>query len=65
VLVIVGAVTILIDGHVPSGILAFQRGMLRWQARLLAYHASLIEEYPPFSFEDTQHPRPGDRATLT
>jgi hypothetical protein len=34
----------------PS-ILSFQRGVLRWQARLVAYHASLVEEYPPFSFE--------------
>lgn len=64
VLVIAGAVMILIECRVPDGILAFQRGILRWQARLLAYHASLVEEYPPFSFEDAHQPRPGDRASM-
>lgn len=59
-LIIVGAVMILIDNQVPAGILAFQRGVLRWQARLLAYHASLVDEYPPFSFE-ADVPRPGDQ----
>jgi hypothetical protein len=62
-LVVVGAVMILIECRVPSGILAFQRGMLRWQARLLAYHASLVDEYPPFSFDD-RHGRPDDRASV-
>ncbi|HEX7841670.1 MAG TPA: DUF4389 domain-containing protein [Kofleriaceae bacterium] len=64
VLVIVGAVMILIECRVPAGILGFQRGILRWQARLLAYHASLVDEYPPFSFEDAHQPRPGDRASM-
>ena len=63
VLVMVGAVMILIECQVPHGILAFQRGMLRWQARLLAYHASLIDEYPPFSFEATP-PHSGDHASM-
>lgn len=63
VLVVVGALMILIECQVPSGILAFQRGMLRWQARLLGYHASLIDEYPPFSFDDT-HARPDDHARV-
>jgi hypothetical protein len=63
VLVVVGAVMILIECQVPSAILAFQRGMLRWQARLFAYHASLVDEYPPFSFEDT-HPRQDNRASM-
>jgi len=64
VLVIAGAVMILIERRVPDGILGFQRGVLRWQARLLAYHASLVDEYPPFSFEDTHQPRPDDRASM-
>jgi hypothetical protein len=63
VMFVVGVVTILLDGTVPAGILAFQRGVLRWQARLLAYHASLIDEYPPFSFEES-HAQPGDRASM-
>ena len=29
----------------------FQAGIVRWQARLLASLASLIEPYPPFSFD--------------
>jgi len=64
VLVIAGAVMILIECRVPSSILGFQRGILRWQARLLAYHASLVEEYPPFSFEEAHPQRPGDRASM-
>jgi hypothetical protein len=60
-LFVVGAVTIVIDGHVPASVLGFQRGILRWQARLLAYHASLVDEYPPFSFED-RHAAPGGHA---
>jgi hypothetical protein len=63
VMFVVGVVTILIDETVPAGIVAFQRGVLRWQARLLAYHASLVDEYPPFSFEEP-HTRPGDRASM-
>jgi Domain of unknown function (DUF4389) len=63
VLFVVGVATILIDGQVPRAILAFQRGMLRWQARLWAYHASLVDEYPPFSFEESEA-TPTDRARM-
>ncbi len=63
VMFVVGAVTILVDNTVPASILAFLRGVLRWQARLVAYHASLVDEYPPFSFEEP-HARPGDRASM-
>ena len=45
------AVAVLLGAAMPGSILAFQRGVLRWQARLVAYHASLVEEYPPFSFD--------------
>lgn len=48
---LIAALTILLSETVPSWILGFQRGMLRWQARLIGYHASLIEEYPPFSLD--------------
>ena len=51
VMFVVGAVTILVGNTVPASILAFQRGVLRWQARLVAYHASLVDEYPPFTFD--------------
>ncbi|HET7505939.1 MAG TPA: DUF4389 domain-containing protein [Kofleriaceae bacterium] len=56
ILYLVGAVTILAHETVPPSVLAFQRGILRWQARLLAYHASLVDEYPPFSFDDLAQP---------
>jgi hypothetical protein len=51
VLWLIAAGLVLLGGPMPAPILAFQRGVLRWQARLVAYHASLVEEYPPFSFE--------------
>lgn len=51
VLFVVSAVTVLFAESVPGSILAFQRGVLRWQARLVAYHASFVEEYPPFAFD--------------
>jgi hypothetical protein len=52
VLWVVAVFTILFGGTVPASILEFQTGYLRWQARLAAFHASLVEEYPPFSFGD-------------
>jgi hypothetical protein len=61
VLFVIGAVMILIDQQVPAGILGFQRGVLRWQARLAGYHASLVDDYPPFSFE-ADPAQPGDHA---
>lgn len=47
----VSAISILINEQVPSWCYGFTRGYLRWQARLLAYMGSLVDEYPPFSFE--------------
>ncbi|HEX8114184.1 MAG TPA: DUF4389 domain-containing protein [Kofleriaceae bacterium] len=61
VLFVIGAVMILAEEQVPAWILGFQRGVLRWQARLAGYHASLIDEYPPFSFE-ADPAQPGDHA---
>lgn len=64
VLAMIGVVTILLDRTMPSFVLAYQRGFLRWEARLLAYQASLVDEYPPFSFESapavTAPPAPRD-----
>ena len=51
VLWLVAAVYILFQETCPKGIYDFFRGYLRWQARLLGYHASLVEEYPPFALE--------------
>jgi len=55
VLWIVAALAVLFGLAMPRSILAFQRGVLRWQARLVAYHASFVVEYPPWSF-DTETP---------
>ena len=56
VLMIAGVVMILIEERVPAGIIGFQTGILRWEARLFAYHASIVDEYPPFSFSDRNTP---------
>lgn len=51
VLWLVSAVGVLVSTVVPGSILGYQRGILRWQARLVAYHASLVDDYPPFAIE--------------
>ena len=48
---IVAAVSILINGTYPEWAATFIRGYLRWNARVMVYMASLVDEYPPFSFE--------------
>lgn len=54
---VVSFFTVLFAGTVPAPILALQRGLLRWQARLLAYHASLVDVAPPFAVEgDSETP---------
>lgn len=55
VLWLVAAVAVVLGAAMPAPILAYQRGVLRWQARLLAYHASLVAEYPPWSFDTERH----------
>ena len=60
-LVLAGIVTVLLTRSVPAPIQAFQIGVVRWQARLLAYLASFVDEYPPFSFEHGD--APGAQAT--
>jgi len=49
---IISAISILINGTYPDWAFSFIRGYLRWNARVLAYMASLVDEYPPFSFDD-------------
>lgn len=46
----VTAIYILADETYPDWIFSFTHGYLRWISRVLAYHASLVESYPPFSF---------------
>ena len=49
---IIAAISILMNGRYPDWAFNFIRGYLRWNARVLAYMASLVDEYPPFSFDD-------------
>jgi hypothetical protein len=42
---------VLVQENYADGLYDFQRGVLRWEARLLAYHSSLIEQYPPFALD--------------
>jgi hypothetical protein len=52
---LISAIGVLVVAHVPDSILGFQRGVLRWQARLVAYHASLVDDYPPFMLDTHGH----------
>jgi Domain of unknown function (DUF4389) len=47
------ALSVLINERVGDFALAYLTGLQRWTVRLLAYQASLVETYPPFSFEDS------------
>lgn len=47
-----GAVSVLLFARVGDGTFGYLVGLQRWIVRLLAYQASLVEAYPPFSFED-------------
>jgi hypothetical protein len=56
VVTFLSAILVLVGSPIPSGFIGYQRGVLRWQARLVAYHASLVEEYPPFSLDTAETP---------
>ena len=55
---LIAAISILINGSYPDWAFNFIRGYLRWNARLFAYMASLVDEYPPFSFANGGTPAP-------
>jgi hypothetical protein len=61
---IVAAVMILLTENYPEGLYDFQCGVLRWQARLWAYHASLVEPSPPFALDAGPNVRHRDPAPL-
>lgn len=46
------ALRVLLDEQVGASEHAFLTGLQRWGARLLAYQASLVDVYPPFSFDE-------------
>lgn len=51
ILWIIAAIIVLIQEDYPDGIYNFNLGVMRWEARLLAYHASLVDPYPPFALD--------------
>ncbi len=55
---LIAAVMVLIQENYPEGLYNIQRGILRWEARLLGYHASLVERYPPFALDTEPEPAP-------
>jgi hypothetical protein len=56
ILWIIAAVAVLVAARVPHGILAYQRGVLRWNANLAAYLSSRVSEYPPFALDTGEQP---------
>jgi len=61
---VIAGVSILLNGTSPDWALDFIRGYLRWNARLLGYMASLVDEYPPFSFSNgAEMPQPATPAS--
>jgi len=50
------ALSILVVQRVGPGAFEYLVGLQRWSIRLLAYQASLTDEYPPFSFSDGAAP---------
>jgi hypothetical protein len=57
------ALSILIHERIGAGAFQYLVGLQRWSIRLLAYQASLVDEYPPFSFSDPAPELPAARAT--
>jgi len=51
VIVVIAVISVLIQEQYPEGLYNFQLGIMRWQARLMGYHASLVQEYPPFALD--------------
>lgn len=47
----IAVVCVLVDERYPVWMWRFLRGLLRWEACLLAYLASLVDRYPPLWLE--------------
>lgn len=50
---LIAAVLVLVTENYPDGLWRFLLGLVRWEAWLLAYLASLVDQYPPFTLETT------------
>ncbi len=55
---IIAVIFILVQETYPEGLYNFQLGIMRWQARLFGYHASLVDQYPPFALDTGPEPVP-------
>lgn len=53
---LIAAVVVLFTEQVPDFAWRFQRYVVALQARLLVYHASLIEQYPPIGVREEEPP---------
>jgi len=42
---------VLVSESYPESLWRFLLGLVRWEAWLLAYLASLVDRYPPFTLE--------------
>ena len=58
------ALSILVAQRVGPRTFRYLVGLQRWSIRLLVYQACLVEEYPPFSFEDASSPTTLPRASV-
>jgi uncharacterized protein DUF4389 len=48
---VIAVVFVLVKGRYPESLWRFLFGLVRWEAFLLAYLASLVDRYPPFALE--------------
>lgn len=48
---VLAAIWILVLRTYPEVLYGYQRAVVRWVARLLAYHASIVDRYPPFAID--------------
>jgi hypothetical protein len=48
---VIAVVFVLVDERYPESMWRFLRGLVRWEACLVAYLASLVDRYPPLTLE--------------
>jgi hypothetical protein len=48
---VIGVVLVLAGERYPESLWRFLLGLVRWEAHVLAYLASLVDDYPPFTLE--------------
>jgi uncharacterized protein DUF4389 len=48
---LIAVVLVLVNESYPDSLWRFLLGLVRWEAWLLAYLASLVDQYPPFTLE--------------